>query len=266
MPPTMGNQPPVPPPPQAPPPVAAAKKKTSPLVWVLVGCLGLFVIGGVIFAAATFFVAKKVKDVASEFAENPIRESVEAMVRFNPELELVSTDDEAETLTIRNKSTGEVATFDWSDIQNGNFRFEADGEEYTVDTSGAAEGRLEVRDGSGAGVLAFGPGASDVPSWFPEYPGSADVNVLVSANQNGQDSAIWTFQAADAVADVLAFYEQRLEVDGWEVSTSTAEGAGAQQGSVEAKRDAGATTLNLVATSGGGEGTQVMVTYTGTGG
>lgn len=57
--------------PQAAPPVAASplpdaaapKKKTSPVIWVLVGCFGLIVIIGIVFAIGGFFVAKKVGEV-----------------------------------------------------------------------------------------------------------------------------------------------------------------------------------------------------------
>ena len=59
-----GPQPaaPVPPAPIAPePPGLPAKKKTSPVVWVLVGCLGLIVIVGVVAIIGGFFVAQKVK-------------------------------------------------------------------------------------------------------------------------------------------------------------------------------------------------------------
>jgi hypothetical protein len=259
--PTTSASSPQPPP---PPPVGPAKKKTSPLVWILVGCLGLFVIGGIIFAAATFFVARKVKDVAEDFAENPVRESVEAMVRLNPDLELVSTDDAAETMTIRDKTTGKVATFDWSDLQNGNFSFEAEGEEYNVDASGIEEGRLAVTDGSGE-VVALGPGAGGVPSWFPEYPGTTDVNVLVSATQDGQDSTIWTFQSSDQAGKLLAFYQERLQAESWEVTTNSS-GEDADQGSLDATRDGATRNINLVATSTPGGATQVMVTYTATGG
>jgi hypothetical protein len=270
MPPTIGNQPPVPPPPQPPayqppPPPGTPvpeKKKMGPLAWILIGCLGLFVVGGILFAALGYFAFNKAKDVVGEFAENPVRESVEAMVRLNPDLELVSTDDQAQTMTIRNTSTGEVATFDWSDIQNGEFRWEADGEQYTVDTSEAAEGRLEVRDESGQGVFALGSG--EVPDWFPEYPGAIEVNVLVSATQDGQDSTIWTFQSSDKVADVLGFYEQRLGADGWEVSKTESSAGGIDQGSVDAKQEQGARSVNLVASTTDANVTQVMVTYTAT--
>ena len=42
-------------------PVDTAKKKPSPLMWVLIGCLGLLILIGGCFAVTTFFVAKKAK-------------------------------------------------------------------------------------------------------------------------------------------------------------------------------------------------------------
>jgi hypothetical protein len=257
----------MPPQPPPPPPVAVpVKKKTNPLVWILVGCLGLFVIGGIIFAAATFFIAKKAKDVLTDVAENPVKAAAEMMVKLNPDLELVSSDDEAETMTIRDKKTGTVSTFNWSDISEGKLTFETDGQSYTVDGSGAADGRISVQDESGQETMSFGAGAGEVPDWFPPYHNAVEVNVLVNANQNGQQSTIWTFQTPDAVADVLTFYETHLKGTGWEVTTSSSDVGGVSNGSIEAKQGNGAKTLNLVLTKSGVEASQAMATYTATGG
>jgi hypothetical protein len=264
--PTTSATPPQPPPPP-PPGGAPVKKKTSPLVWILVGCLGLFVIGGVIFGVATFFVARKVKDVAGEFVENPVKSSVEMMVRMNPDLELVSTDDEAETMTIRDKKTGEVSTFNWADIQEGKLTFESGGESYTIDGSQAADGQIAIQDESGETTMAMGAGAGEVPSWFPAYHDATEITVLVNASQGGQQSTIWTFKTGDAVADVVSFYEQQLESQGWEVNTSTSDVGGASNGSLDATQESGAKSLNMVvAKSSGGEPAQAMVTYTQGGG
>jgi hypothetical protein len=255
--PSKGASPPQPP----PPPVAPVKKKTSPLVWILVGCLGLMVVGGIIFAAATFFVAKKVKDVASDFADNPVRAAAEMAIRMNPDLELVSTDDAAQTMTVRDKTTGKVSTFDWSDIENGKFSFETDGETYTLDGSGAEDGQLAIEDESGNAVMSIGSG--DVPSWFPTYPDTTGVNVLVNANQNGQESRIWTFQSNASPGDLLAFYKERLEADGWSAVSSLSDEGGRESGSLDAERDGGSSKLNLVVTKSGAAAAQVMATYTG---
>ena len=199
-------------------------------------------------------------------AENPVKAAAEMMVRMNPDLELVSSDDEAETMTIRDKTTGKVSTFNWSDISEGKLTFETDGQSYTVDGSGAADGRISVQDESGKETMSFGAGAGEVPDWFPAYHNAAEINVLVNANQNGQQSTIWTFQTPDAVAAVLTFYETQLKGSGWEVTTSSSDVGGVSNGSIEAKQDNGAKTLNLVMSKSGGEASQAMATYTATGG
>ena len=114
-------------------PRVPAKKKTNPLVWILVGCLGLVVISGIIFVALGMFAFNKAKDVIEDVQTNPAKAAAEMMVRMNPDLELVSTDDDAETMTIRDKTTGKETTLNWSDIAEGKLTFETDGESYTVD-------------------------------------------------------------------------------------------------------------------------------------
>jgi hypothetical protein len=250
-----------------PPPVApvTGAKKSSPWKWILIGCAGVFVLGCIVIGACTVFFAKRAKDFVEEASANPAKVAAEMAVRLNPDLELVSTDDAAETITIRDKKTGKTSTVDWSSIENGQITFESDGESYTLDGSDAAEGRIAVRNENGE-TMSFGAGAGDVPSWFPAYHNARDTNVLVNANQDGQQSTIWTFTTADGVSDVLGFYETQLQGAGWEVSKNSSEMSGTSNGSIEAKQDGGAKSLNLVITKTGGDAAQAMVTYTATGG
>lgn len=106
--------------PQAPPPQPQQEKKSlGPLAWVLIGCLGVVVLAVAIMVAGGFFVAKKVKGVSEDYQENPARTAAEMVVRTHPGFELIGSDDEAQTWTIRDKETGEVFTVDWSDLQQG---------------------------------------------------------------------------------------------------------------------------------------------------
>jgi hypothetical protein len=259
--PTVSPQPP--PPPQPP---AAPAKKSSPWKWILIGCAGVVVLGCILAAACGLFVFNRAKNFVEEASANPAKAAAEMAVRLNPDLELVSTDDAAETITIRDKKTGKTSTVDWSAIEDGKLTFESDGETYTLDGSDAAEGRIAVQNESGEETMSFGAGAGDVPDWFPAYHNAQATNVLVNANQNGQQSTIWTFTTTDAVADVLSFYETQLEGSGWEVTTSASDAGGTSNGSLEGKRDGGAKTVNLVITKSGSDAGQAMVTYTGTGG
>jgi hypothetical protein len=251
--------------PPPPPPAPAGAKKSSPWKWILIGCAGVVVLGCILAVACGVFVFNKGKDFIEEASANPAKAAAEMAVRLNPDLELISTDDAAETITIKDKKTGKVSTVDWSAIEDGKLTFETDGESYTVDGSEAAEGRIAVRNENGEQTMSFGAGAGDLPAWFPTYHNAEATNVLVNANQDGQQSTIWTFTTTDAVADVLGFYETQLEGSGWEVTTSASDAGGTSNGSLEAKQDGGARSLNLVITKSGSEAAQAMVTYTGTG-
>src|ERR1700712_1765267 len=98
---------PVPPPPGSPQP---PKKALSPLAWVGIGCAVLFVIAllalGGIGAIGSYFIKKQ----ADKFEKNPTMAAAEMVVRLNPDLELVSSDEKTNTLTIKDKKTGEVTT------------------------------------------------------------------------------------------------------------------------------------------------------------
>jgi hypothetical protein len=252
--------------PPPPPPPAAGVKKSSPWKWILIGCAGIFVLGCVVVGACSFFFVNRAKNFVEEASANPAKAAAEMAVRLNPDLELVSTDDAAETITIRDKKTGKVSTVDWSAIEDGKLTFESDGETYTVDGSEAADGRIAVQNENGEETMTFGAGAGDLPDWFPAYHNAEATNVLVNANQNGQQSTIWTFTTVDGVTDVLSFYETQLEGSGWEVTTNSSDLGGTSNGSLEGKQDGGAKTLNLVITKSGSEAAQAMVTYTATGG
>src|SRR5262245_9254537 len=100
-----GTSQPIPPPPGAPP-QTPAKKGLGPLGWILIGCGGLVVIC-MMAAGACFFVAKRQVD---KFQKNPTLAAAELAARLNPDVEVVSKDEDKGTLTIKNKKTGEVGT------------------------------------------------------------------------------------------------------------------------------------------------------------
>src|ERR1700736_4552928 len=85
----------------AAPSVSTAPKKMSPLVWILVGIFGLFVVLGIALTAGAAFVAHKVK-------QNPALAIAKLATVGNPDIEAVSADEGANTVTIRDKKTGET--------------------------------------------------------------------------------------------------------------------------------------------------------------
>jgi len=247
--------------PQAPAP--QPQKKVGVLGWVLIGCLGLAVVFGVLAVSCGLFVFGKAKEAVRQFEENPARAAAEAMVRLNPDLELVEADDDAETLTIRNKETGEVFTADWSDIQEGRISFESDGKEVTFDAQGSTsgEGVITMTDESGDATVTLGGGdAEAVPDWFPAYPGASDLGSTYSSRNAGEQTGLFTFTTKDTVDDVMAFYRDRLEGLGFDLSENSYSSGGVRGGSLSGD-DGGGRTVAVSVNEQGGE-TQVGVNYT----
>ncbi|MDH3402309.1 MAG: hypothetical protein OES32_05230 [Acidobacteriota bacterium] len=253
--------------PQTPPPPPtqqpAQKKGLSPVAWILIGCLGLLVLVGLGMGACALFVGSKVKDFAEDMSENPARTAAEMVVRFNPDLEIVSTDDEAETITIREKETGKEMTFDWSQIQEGNFSFKTDEGELRVNASGDEEGAvLTMTDGQGETAQIFGGGAAaEVPDWIPLAGGATDVQSTFSMASGGTTSGAFTYSTSSSVDDVASFYENELTEAGYEVGRSTYSAGGTESASVTANTEGNGRTV-LVAASRQDGTTQVVVNYT----
>lgn len=121
--------------PEAP---AAKKKGLSTLAWVLIGCGGLIVLGLVLFVAGGLFVGSKVKQFAEEAQKNPVAAIGKAYAMVTPDVEFVSADEEAKTLTLRNTKTGKSITISADDLEKGRISFE--GEDGSITVGGADEG------------------------------------------------------------------------------------------------------------------------------
>ena len=98
------------------------KKGLSPWAWVAIGCGGLLLVAMIVMMVGGMFVAKKVGDFAEDFEENPAA-AAEMLIKMNPDLELVDSDRDAGTMTIRNKEDGEVITVNYEDIEKGKLSF-----------------------------------------------------------------------------------------------------------------------------------------------
>jgi len=231
-------------------------------VWVLVGCGGLVLIVAIVLLVGGLFVAKKVGSFADDAKKNPAMATAKMIVAMNPDLETVSTDESAGTITIRNKKTGEVMTVDFDDIKQGKIRFKNDkGETAEISASGEGEtGKVEFK--SDKGTMTFGAGGeAESPAWLPAYPGSVPQGMYSSKGPQGV-SAAFSFDTKDSPEKVMAFFEGKLKDGGFEVTSSTfKKGAALAGGLVNAESKADKRQVH-VTVSAEDEGTKVAVTYT----
>ena len=233
------------------------KKGLSPWAWVAIGCGGLIVVFFIVISLGGMFFAKKVGDMAEDFQENPAA-AAEMLIKMNPDLELVESDRDEGTITIRDKDSGEVTTVNYEDIQEGKLSFETDEGEVTFSASGdPEEGMLTVtKDGEEA--MQFGSGEiEDVPDWVPLYPGAKATGTYSASTPDGIGGS-FQMNSTDSVDDVLAYYVKQLEGDGWSVQKTEYSGPDGKGGQVIASM-ADRTVMLILSSSE--DGTQAMVNY-----
>lgn len=204
----------------------------SPLAWVGIGCGVIIILCVIVLGVVGYFAKKKV----DEISKNPTMAAAKIAVQLNPDVELVNADEEHNTLTIKDKKTGEVLTFSAEDIKNGKFTIKSDKSGTTTfDGSGANGGSLKVTNDKGE-VATFNGGGTpqNLPSWLPVYPGGTVQGTFDTTNAEGR-SAAFTVTTTDAVSKVMEFYKSQLEGAGFKVDQSTFSSNGQDGGTLSGK-------------------------------
>jgi hypothetical protein len=213
----MSQAPPVAPP--IPPSDAPPKKGIPPLAWVAIGCGGLLVIACGLFMIGGFFIFHKAKS----FAAHPETAMARMITAGNPDLEVVTTDEDAKTITFRNKKTGEVVTINFEDAQKGKIVFKGDqGADAVIETTGEGQ-TAGIRVNSDKGSFTFGQGAGSaaaIPSWIPAWPG-AKIQSTFTGNEASKSSGMYQFDAGVGVAQAMDFFEKGFKKAGFTISKST---------------------------------------------
>ena len=245
-------------------PPEPGKKKISTLGWVGIGCgavviLGMIAVGAMVAAGGWFL-----KNKAEEFEKNPTLAAAKLMVQANPELEVVESDEDAGTLTIKNTKTGEVVTMNAKDIEEGKLTFTTKDGTATFDGSQNADGSgtLKVTTDKGEQVVygATAGAPKNLPSWVPLYA-NAKVEGSYDATTPEGRNAMLTVTSSDSVDQVAEFYQSQLEAAGLKVERSSYETEGKKAIMLVGKTDDDKRNASItVATSNEGQ-TQAMVTF-----
>ncbi|HEV8631513.1 MAG TPA: hypothetical protein VGV61_14445 [Thermoanaerobaculia bacterium] len=233
------------------------KKGMSVWAWVAIGCVGILVLGGVAVGGFVWWGAHKVKSMAAEYQAHPEVATMKMITAMNPDLEMVSADEAAGKVTIRNKKTGEVVTLDMKDIKEGKINFsDAKGAQASVNFDQQA-GKMEVRGANGE-VATFG-GAAQAPDWVPVYPGGTTQAAYSAQSAEGSQST-FSVTTSDGVDKVFAFYKERLESGGFKVNTESHYGTGDSSGGMLMGESAdGKRTLMFTIGAEGGKTTVAVV-------
>ena len=268
-----------PPIPGAPTP-GPAKKGLSPLAWIAIGCGGIILVGAIAVIGLGIFAFRAGQEVVEEatggrgigglvedFQDNPARVGAETMIRVNPELDLIETDAAAGTITFRNNRTGEEATLNFADIEEGRFSMTTDEGQLSIDASDENAGAVTFSGPEGEVRFGVGAGLDDVPDWVPVYPGASEHQGSYQATAGDGVTGAVTSTTTDSAQAVVGYYTQLFEDAGYSILaeslTRTPDGA---FGAVSAELAAEGRTINVgvieqMPAGGQVAETQIVVNY-----
>jgi hypothetical protein len=203
-------------PPQYPNQPVPVRKGKGPLFWILISLGALVVVVGCAFAVGGYLLFRTAKNAGfdtSLLANNPALAVTKMAVAANPDLETLSTDDRAGSITVRDKKSGDVLTLTFDPDKKTMVARDKDGKEVNFKISGDANGgSLEVNSSDGS--VKFGATSTNtLPAWVPVYPGSSPQGTLSSTTDQGNQSA-FSFTTKDSAQTVLDYYEKELTAAG----------------------------------------------------
>lgn len=138
----------------------AKKKGLSLVAWIAIGGVGLVVVAAVVMVGLALFLTKKVADVAEGFQGNPMQTVAELAIKAHPDYDLLETDEEAGTIKVRHKETGDSATMRIADVAKGKFEIvTAEGKAYSVSVG---EEGVTVKGPDGESTMGLGVSSAEV--------------------------------------------------------------------------------------------------------
>jgi len=195
--------------------------KISVLMIVLISIACVVVVGLLLLGLGGWFLYEKAKEAGLDtelLSENPAVAVARMAAAMNPNIEVVSVDENAGQITILDKESGKKVTLNLEDVAQGKISFETDdGKTSTLEVT-ENEGQGTVRLQSSEGTAEFGQTSVKLPDWIPLYPGAT-----VQGGMSGQTAEGLSGQASIATPDspekVIEFYTEALKKAGLEVNT-----------------------------------------------
>ncbi|MEW6125761.1 MAG: hypothetical protein AB1757_01750 [Acidobacteriota bacterium] len=216
------QQPPFPPPNQP-------QKKGGAVKWVLIGCIGFILIGGIAAVGVVWYGYNKAKQIGFDpdlAKRNPAFAAAKLAINLDPDKELISADEKTNTLTVKDKKSGKVLTLTFEQDSNGNITFkekDASGKETSVSVG---KDKVEVTSPDGKTVIGANAD-STLPDWVPQYPGVKMEGTYSSVSGESIAKGC-NFKTNDSLQQVISFFEDKLKAQGFKTTKTTSEINGKQ--------------------------------------
>jgi hypothetical protein len=203
---------------------ASERNSSKVLLYVGIGCGLLALIAIVAVVIGVGWGVRKVGGVVSELQANPEKFAAEMIVKSNPDLEVVTSDETKGEITFRTKKTGETTTVSYAEAAKGNLTIKKsgpDGEEtVTID---AGQGRVRV----------------EAPAWFPVMEGLVTAGPGIRSTTGTQESLHLTATSAAASEAIVAFYTDELDKLGFTISRQSQSAGALAHERIEAADETG---------------------------
>lgn len=240
-------------------PAGVPAKKSNALLWILGGC-GTFILLVIIcFVGFGFYVAHKAKQAGIDpelMRKNPGLAAAKMAVAGNPDLEMVSSNDSAGTIVVRDKKTGKTSTMRFDMEKKKLVITDEKGKEATI-SADTDKGNLEVK--TDEGTMKMGSTADAPPDWVPSYPGVSPKNTY-SMSDSKEQSGTYVFTTQDSSEKVMSYYADQLKAGGLKVTNTSTTADGKISGMVSGE-DASRDRTVLVTVHPDSDGTGVSVTF-----
>ncbi|MFI5114893.1 MAG: hypothetical protein ACHP7J_07090 [Terriglobales bacterium] len=251
--------------PQTPGGAPPAPQKSSGakiLLWVVGIVVGLILISFASCAVLGFYAMHKVKQAGFDsdlMKKNPALASAKMAVTLNPDTEIVSSDDNAGTIVVRDKKTGKVVSMKFDPQKKAMVITDENGKTTSLTATGeGANVSMEMK--SSEGTMKIGSGADKAPDWVPVYPGSSPQSTF-SSSTGAEQTGSYTFVTKDPADTVISFYGDSLKSAGFAVSNMTSNSDGKVGGMVSGEDKANKRNV-VVGLGTENDGTHVSVTFT----
>ena len=248
--------------PQTPGGAPPAPQKSSGakiILWIVGIVVGLILISFASCAVLGFYAMHKAKQAGFDsdlMKKNPGLATAKMAVAMSPDTEIVSSDDNAGTITVRDKKTGKVVTMKFDPQKKAMVITDENGKTTSM-TGEGANASMEMKGPEG--TMKIGNSSDKTPDWVPVYPGSSPQGTF-SASRGAEQTGSYTFVTKDPANKVISFYGDSLKSGGFAVSNMTSNSDGKVGGMVSGE-DKGNKRAVVVSLGTENDGTHVNGTF-----
>lgn len=178
--------------------------------------------------------------------------AAEVAVIRGGDMRILSTNDAAETMVVRDDKTGKIKTFKFDRAKKSM----VETEERAKQPALAAIGASNATEAKAPDATAKPESPANPPSWVPVYPGASLQNQL-SADTNQKQTGSYTFVSTDPSDKVVSYYSQQLTSAGMKLTTT---GSAPADQIITASQDSIGRSVQVTVSSAT-DGTHVSVTY-----